>query len=481
MTKLTLFDKIIACEKNGEHMPLKGHAKVILTDVRDGTKKIVESDNIITNAVASIFSKSWSGLSRFEQLLPLKNLYGGVMCFQNPLVENANSFNPPSEEVSPMIAHCGNIANNTASTLRGSRVPADEEVTNTSIKMAFFWPATSGNGTISSVCLCPNTMGNMGLKPFDTQYSPLSVFGNDSTSNDSWNETVAMQYPFSIDDNGKYAMTVSLTSDGTTDYFVEKKIRHDYFSFGIMRGTRDWQLADTRKATVRGGNNRFVVEDDTYYYIIRATSATTLQVDKVNKSTFAVTQADCTYSGVSLYTGTVATGTTGSGGTDKKGALGVFAFDGTYLYFPNASANGFYKLNLADNNDKAALDGTLTVHTGIATMNTYNGEQFHNPLVINDGLILGDNYIINGWKVYPIAQAKTIGCGGNNYSNRNWLWLVRKGAACYGNGKQMYSTGNWSGQSSVLNQMFLSSINNIESVVKSTSLAMEILYTLNEI
>lgn len=468
MGKLTLFDKIIACEKRGEDMPLKGHATVILTDVRDGTKKIIESDNMVTNATASLFSKSWSSLARFNALRPLKNLYGGVMCFQNPLTENANAFNPPSELVSPLVAHCGNLPNDTASTLRGSRVPADEEETETSVRYAFFWPATSGNGTISSVCLCPTTMGNMGLKPFDATFNPLSAFGNDAVTDNWWNSTISKQYPFNIDDDGQTSYSVWL--DGTT--FTEYVSRHDYFKFGIMRGTRDWQDVSNRSATVRSGDNRIVFDDADYYYIARATSATTLQVDKVNKSTFAVTQADCTFSGVTLYTGTI--------NPNKNGNFRIYAFDGTYLYFPNGNGNQFVKLNLANNTDVTALDGEITIEKTNASAANY---QFMTPLVINDGLILGGNYIINGNAAYPINHVKGIGGADTYLAGQHWLWLVKKGAAVYGNARQTYGTDSsqWSGQSCVFNQMMLTTINNIEPVVKSTSLTMEILYTLNEI
>lgn len=471
MSRISLIDKIAYCGKHGENMPLKGHATVILTDVRDGTKKIIESDNMVTNAVPSIFAHP-SALSRFDQLLPLRNLYGGVLCFQNPLTENANIFNPPSEDVSPLVAHCGDLPNTTESTLRGSRVPADEEETETSIKMAFFWPATAGNGTISSICLCPNSLGNMGLKPFDATISPFSTFGNDTNNSVTWDETVAMQYPFSISDDGKTAKCTWLKTVNNENVFSEKTVRHDYYTFGIMRGTRDWQLVSERTAVIRGGNNRIVFADDNYYYIARATSATVLQVDKVNKETFAVTQADCTFSGVSLWEGTI---------NARNGARTTFAFDGTYLYFPNSVGNQFLKLNLANNTDVSVLDGEITINKGEVQIAAYDNGAFHNPLVINDGLILGDNYIINGHRAYQTAQTKSIGSGGSVRSTWNHLWLVRQGAAVYGNGQQTHGSDRWAGQSSVLCQMFLSTINNIEPVVKSTSLTCEILYTLREI
>ena len=472
MSKLNLMDKIASCYAKAEEMPIKGHAKIILTDARDGTQKIIESDNMVTNAVASLYSKNWSRLADFSSsnIQPIRNLFSGVMCFQNEITENADNFDPPADDINPMIAHAGDAPNDTASTLRGSPVPADFEITDTSIKQVWFWPTTAGNGTIRNVSLCPGSvMGNMGLKPFNDEFNPLSTFGNDSVSNNSWNEEISKQYPFNISDDGQTSWSVWL--DDTT--FKEYTMRHDYFKFGIMRGTRDWQDVANRSATVRGGANRFIFDDANFYYIARATSATSMQIDKVNKTTFEVTQADCTFSGVSLWTGNIQGG--------KNVAMRIFGFDGTYLYYPNSNGNQFLKLNISDNSDVIVLDGELNIEKG-QIAEAQNGWQFMSPLAISTGLVLGSNYIINGARTYPIAHCRAIG-GANTYlAYAHWLWTVKKGAATYGNAKQTYgsSSSQWTGQSNILNQMFLSTINNIDQVVKSTSQTMSIIYTLRE-
>ena len=470
MSKMNLYERIASCYAKGEEMPIKGHAKIILTDARDGTQKVVESDNMVTNAVASLFSKNWSRLANFasSNINPINKLFSGVMCFQNEITENADNYNPPADDVNPMIAHAGDAPNDTASTLRGSPVPADFEITDTSIKQVWFWPTTAGNGTIRNVSLCAGSvMGNMGLKPFNDQFNPLSAFGNDVSTNNQWNLEISKQYPFNISDDGQTSWSVWI--DGTT--FTEYTSRHDYFKYGIMRGSSDWQDVANRSATIRSGDNRFVFDDADYYYIARATSATSLQIDKVNKTTFAVTQADCTFSGVSLWTGAV--------NPYKNGNFRIFAFDGTYLYYPNATKTGFNKLNLSDNSDASALGGTITVETQNASDANF---QMMTPLVINNGLILGGNYIINGNEAYPIRHVRGIGGADTYLAGQHWLWTVKKGAAVYGHAKQTYgsSSSQWSGQSNILNQMFLSTINNIDQVVKSTSQTMSIIYTLRE-
>ena len=121
MNKLSLVEKMISCYQRGETMPIKGHAKIVLADPITGKpKEIIESDNIVTNAVASILANNYEGTSDFQnaKLSPLRNLFGGVLLFQNPLTENADNYNVPSELVSPLIAHAGDVPNNTESLLR---------------------------------------------------------------------------------------------------------------------------------------------------------------------------------------------------------------------------------------------------------------------------------------------------------------------------------------------------------------------------
>ena len=473
---LTFREKIEACRAQGEALPLKGHIKLVLEDVRDGTQIVTEQDNLITNAVSDLISRNFNGNARFSSLLPMKNLYSGIFLLQNAQTESATNWKLQNDLVNPLVAHAGDQANNTGSTLRGSPVSNEWTEGDTSISMVWLWDNTQGIGHIESASLVPNTLGNMGTKPFNTDFNPLSDIGNDGQIGSSawqFNEAMSYRYPMTISDDGKTSCSVWLS--GST--FKENKIRHDYFTFGIMRGVRNWQLVATRTATgIREGNYRFVFDDDDYYYICRASSSTALQIDKVSKSTFAVTQADVSYDGVSLYTGVI-----NSRGGTFNGNLRVFAFDGTYLYFPNSSRNGFYKLNISDSSDKLALDGEVTVNTGELRDSADHGEQFMTPIVINDGLILGDNYIINANKVYPIAQTKQIGTTDRNLGYKSWLWTVQKGASCYADAFQTNDDYAPASQANVLNKMFKSSVVNLaQARDKSTSQTMRCIYSLTE-
>lgn len=466
----SLTDKLVQAYMRGEQIPLKGTAKIVLRNEETGEVKIIEKSNMVTNAIADILSKNYCGLARFSNMQPLKSLFSGVLMFQNSITEDGDNYNPPSDEENPLVAHASQVPNDTASLLRGNPIVSDIVETPTSVKWAFSWDTSHGNGTIRSICLVPDVLGSMGLKPFNAEYNPISSIGNDSVYNMDWNVEINKQYPFSISEDGKTAIVVKYS--GTT--FTEYTIRHDYLAFGIMRNARMWQDVETRTATIRSGNNRFIFDDEQYYYIAAATSGTTLQVDRVSKTDMSVTQADCTFAGVTLWTGNILGG--------KNDTLRIFAYDGTYLYYPNSLGTGFLKLNISDNTDVMALDGQIVIDKGQISEQTNNGEQFHNPVVISPGLILGNNYIINGSSVYQIAKTKAIGVNPAYLAYQSWLWLVRQGASCYFNAKQTYTSSQATGQGAALIAMFLSTINNLESaVVKTTAQTMTLYYEISEV
>lgn len=468
---MNLIDKMKYAYAHGEEMPLKGHVRLVLEDVRDGTQKVEEGHNLITNAVASILANNWCGLANFSRLFPLKSLYGGCLLFQNPIAATADNYNPPNELDNPLVAHAGNEAPASGWTgkKRGSPVLPEYVETETSIRQVWLWDNTQGNGTISAVSLCPTALGNSGLTPSNDTYSLFSAFGNDSWSGETMNEDIAKRYPFNIAADGKTAQMIYL--DGTT--FKERTMRHDYLAFGIMRGTQDWQEVAIRTATVRSGANRFIFDDAEYYYIARATSETAMQIDKVSKSTFAVTQADITFDGVSLYTGTI---------SGYPHIWRTFAFDGTYLYYPNTAGTGMLKLNISDNSDYLALDGEILIDKGNLVNNPSGAYQFATPLVISDGLVLGSNYLVNGANVYQMQRASGIAIGGgSNFGQNTMLVLNRVGASAFGQSKQSFFPTYTQGQANVLVSMFLSTIFNLESArVKSTSQTMRLEYTLTE-
>lgn len=468
---MNLIDKITKAYAEGKMMPLKGHTKIILTDTNTGKQTVVEKDNLVTNAVAGILAKNWCGLAQFNSILPLKNLFSGVICFDNDLTESADNFNPPDATVADQICHAGNEAHTTGDRTRGNPNIGEQVVTDTSIK--FVWDfSTNFAGEIHTVCLVPGLFGNMGLKPFDTTYNPIYSFGDNREIDTSWSTTRAKRYPFTIANDGKTCKSVY--ASGTT--FTEYTMRHDFFTFGIMRGPKDWQdVGAPRTATLSASfddRKSFIFDDASYYYVAKASSSS-IAIDKISKSDMTVTSSTYSPDGVTLYIGNL-----GTASFHPNAFMRVFAFDGTYLYYPNAGMTKFIKMNLSNAADVTELTETITIND--ASVSGSDGDQFMSPIVINEGLILGDNYVLNGTHEYNIRQTRQVGGNAGYSAYTRYLDAIKMGSACYGNAVSFYETGS-AGQSAILNTMVLSTINLLDSPVqKLASMTMQIQYTITE-
>ena len=478
MSNISIIERMVAAYAKGEPMPLKGHAKIIFADALTGKiKEVMEEDNLITNAVASVFAHNYCGLANFSKMLPLKRMYAGVAVFQNAMTESANGYNPPDDITNPMVAHAGPDMNSTASKLRGNPVVSDFVTTDTSIKQVWSWDETHGVGTWGCICLVPEILGNMGLKPFDTAYHPIINVGIDTNYTTDFSETISKQYPLSIESDGQTAKTV--WASGTT--FKEYTIRHDYLKHGIMRGARTWQDVSNRTATIRSfDNNCFIFQDASYYYVAKAVydsqnSKYGLRIDKISKADMTVTQADIYYDTITLYVGNM--------NCYYRNCISIWGFDGTYLYYPNSAGTSFVRMNIVDNSDKMELSGTLSISTGSAPGSSVAGAPFMTPVAISEGVILGHNYLINGGSAYQIKTfAGQLGYSDGTYGDESGAWAIRDGAAMYMNSKQRYWTDRSAGQGNMLCEMFLSTINNMsESHVKQTSETARIEYTLTEV
>lgn len=471
---MNLIEKMVRAHQNNEPMPLKGHTKITLTDVKTGKAKVIEKDNMVTKAVASILAHNYSGLTDFSRILPLRQLYSGCLLFQNEIIQNADNFNIPNEIDNPMIANAGDTAAATQSSTRGNPNATESEMTDTSLKQVWDWPTSAGNGTIRTVCLCPgSTLGNMGTKPIDNTincWAPIAVNNNiGNIGMRTMTRELAKAYPISMDEDGQTGRAIWWT--GTT--FEEIVIRKDLSAFGIIRGIHEFAEVSSRTATVRSftDNKANLFEDSEYYYLYEVTGATTLKIDKVRKSDMTVTQMDVTYSNISLYTGD-------QRNNGWRRCVPRWAYDGTYLYIPNAAGNGFVAVNPNDSSDVIIIDGTISVRI---TDTAPQGGTRIRPIVIGPKMIYGEDYIINGHTVYPIRIATPVYGQSAYTSSASMLNTIRQGAAvwAYPFRDQNYDA---EGQGAVLLSFFLSTIMVLDSpVVKSTSQTMKLEYTLTEV
>lgn len=145
---------------------MKGHAKIELTNVETGEKRVIEHDNMITNAVAELIKPLGIGYSVLDVLYAQKKnidyLFSGIMMFADPIEEDANIIVPPAGNT--MVGKGDNTAYTGVDTTKGSFNIADSGYDeNGNLKLVWDFNTVQANGTISCVCLCPADGGNIGV------------------------------------------------------------------------------------------------------------------------------------------------------------------------------------------------------------------------------------------------------------------------------------------------------------------------------
>lgn len=144
---------------------LHGHAKIELTNVKTGEKKVVEHDNMLTNWIADIFTPrgvaarnitSMTGYAALNKTL----LFRGLVMFQNILSNDADDYAFPI--ANRMIAHGYNIAYSGSDTSQGSYNELESSIGTDNATFVWDFNQNQGNGTISSLGLCNQYAGQIG-------------------------------------------------------------------------------------------------------------------------------------------------------------------------------------------------------------------------------------------------------------------------------------------------------------------------------
>lgn len=146
-------------------MDLKGTATIELTNA-DGSKETYKHDNMITNAVQDLCMSQRGEMATILKIVNngdsyAQALFGGLLLFDETLDTDANNYFIPT-------AKCTGYASQDAyaglDTCRGSFNQSEGGVqADGSYKFVWDFATSQANGTIKSLALCPNVMGQIGL------------------------------------------------------------------------------------------------------------------------------------------------------------------------------------------------------------------------------------------------------------------------------------------------------------------------------
>ena len=146
-------------------MGIKGSATIELTNA-DGSKEIYKHDNMITNAVQDLCMSQRGEMATILKIVNngdsyAQALFGGLLLFDETLDTDANNYFIPT-------AKCTGYASQDAyaglDTCRGSFNQSEGGIQpDGSYKFVWDFATSQANGTIKSLALCPNMMGQIGL------------------------------------------------------------------------------------------------------------------------------------------------------------------------------------------------------------------------------------------------------------------------------------------------------------------------------
>lgn len=159
---------------------LKGKTTIQLFDAKTGEKTDeVTKTNLVTNAVrnalggafnhlasGNAWSKGAVGMRSLYNLPEGKSfaqaLYGGVLIFSKPIIEDVDHCLPTIEEIKSFIGSANQSASDGSDSFRGSINEGESEIGTNYVKFVWDFKTNECNGDIASICLTSDCGGAVG-------------------------------------------------------------------------------------------------------------------------------------------------------------------------------------------------------------------------------------------------------------------------------------------------------------------------------
>lgn len=477
---------------------LHGHAKIELTNVKTGEKKIIEHDNMLTGWIRDIFTPH--GVEAHNLTLAQYNynnnyatqdftkekLFRGVILFEDELSNNADEYCFPTGN--KMAAHGDDQAYSGSDLTRGSFNAELSSSSATELVSVWDWTQERGNGTISALGLCNRWAGAVGAGSASPEenvyYFPLfntaMGYGNQSGASElKIQNAVWMSYTDSI----LYVLR-SMASGVLTIAKIHIPVsKYDAIMQTARQGGRNgyayYDLTKESEITVDisayiTGNTlpAFTAKDGVIYMLPTGNwSSGSKTLVKYDIATGTVTTQTVTNNtGKTLYV------------NNTPGSWGIF---GNELYFQTTDSLFAY-INLQDNTDCGIVkdrEGSNVTYSGSGGGTRFFAafENFYFSY-----LTTNNNQNNPIWSVYAKGRANKTGAAGfqkpvTYSSNVNTIVGVPANDRkqffnfCYND----YSGGRWLIET--YNWLALSTKQNLDSAVTKTSdMTMRVTYTIRE-
>lgn len=468
---------------------LKGHAKIELTNVKTGEKKVIEHDNMLTNYYRDLFTpRGIAGRNIVHTSIAWdkQQMFGGILLFENSLDNNADNYKFPHDN--KMVARGSNIAYSGVDTTIGSFNEAESSFGADSATLVWDWTQERGNGTISALGLTSAEGGLIGAgRDIEGDTADASILApNTHRVNETPNIGGGTNAPSPVyvdkTNNKMYAVIYTNNALTVREYqFVDNGI--DLLT--ILTVNSSYLLQDISKyketvvsmASYNLGSNPVSFCYEGKLYITAATGAWGSGSKTFVRYNFATGTIDTVSisnnTGESIYMTSFATNRTA-----------VFAIHNGYLYGAT-TANHVVYISLADNTDCGTVkDGNGETIARATTVNLYSmfavvwGELFFNASTIWAGG-KGD---ANQKKMY-VLDSKNVA------RRRNLAPFTMSSYDLFANidgyndsAVAIYANQGTGAPVRAYNLMCLATKNNLDSAVtKTADMTMRVTYTIREV
>ena len=232
-------------------MAIKGHAKIELTDVHNGGKEVIESDNIVTNGAANFMKPlGCSYYNRFNGFSdPLvTTLYGGLILWDGNIEEDVNKYAKPSNVSMVGNAYYG-YKNTSDVPELGSYNASESEVASDHVKFVYDFATNEGNGEIACLSLVHKSTGMIG---FGNKSGKYIDYSSSMVSGSGLSFPEDCRYIYIDTDDSSFIYVYDLYDSNAQSRYIEiKKVtdarlssRVSLFSNSKVLSTKDIKFSD---------------------------------------------------------------------------------------------------------------------------------------------------------------------------------------------------------------------------------------------
>lgn len=378
---------------------IKGEVEIRLHNPTTGKTEIQRGENMVTNAVYDIFANNLCGCLNYNSMLPLyEKMFGGVLCFKKQLNVNSPSvdaakadyFIPDTSGGQSVTAHAGQstVTDQSDDPTRGSKSASNMSVTDGTVKLAWEWGLSEGNGDIEALALTHADVGTSGTGSTSQIFQAM-------TPNINASYGLAPSKPVQFIDTNDYGYTFSVS--GTT--LTIKKFPMPYKNVGLIGLSFDYLDGKEKTKTFTMGTSHskspyyaFDKTSSILYLFYNTSKSTTVYVDIINLASWDSASISST-----TWTTDIEVGALQDYHQNGNEPIPLPICRG-YVYLPVNEKNydvinttEFLKVEISRTVNQTEIEGNSTRVTGVFSPNA-------------DGrIIVGKDFVINNGVFYPTA------------------------------------------------------------------------------